>query len=92
MLLNTGRVLSQYNVGAPTRRTANTRWHDEDRLEIHPADAETRGIAGHLQRFWEPRMRRQIVAHAEHGGEGLSEIVREAIEANRDTLAPSRGF
>jgi formate dehydrogenase major subunit len=44
LLLTTGRVLSQYNVGAQTRRTANTVWYDEDRLEIHPHDAETRGI------------------------------------------------
>ncbi|HEY0232003.1 MAG TPA: molybdopterin dinucleotide binding domain-containing protein, partial [Dokdonella sp.] len=39
-----GRILSQYNVGAQTRRTANNMWHDEDRLEIHPQDAEDRGI------------------------------------------------
>jgi formate dehydrogenase major subunit len=44
LLLTTGRVLSQYNVGAQTRRTENVRWHDEDRLEIHPLDAEARGI------------------------------------------------
>ena len=44
LILTTGRILSQYNVGAQTRRTANSMWHDEDRLEIHPADAETRGI------------------------------------------------
>jgi formate dehydrogenase major subunit len=44
LLLTTGRVLSQYNVGAQTRRTRNVVWHDEDRLEIHPDDAETRGI------------------------------------------------
>jgi len=44
LLLTTGRILSQYNVGAQTRRTANIRWHEEDRLEIHPADAENRGI------------------------------------------------
>ena len=44
LLLTTGRILSQYNVGAQTRRTANTRWHPEDVLEIHPADAEVRGI------------------------------------------------
>jgi len=44
LLLTTGRILSQYNVGAQTRRTANTVWHDEDRLEIHPHDAEQRGI------------------------------------------------
>ncbi|HTV90396.1 MAG TPA: formate dehydrogenase subunit alpha [Stellaceae bacterium] len=44
LLLTTGRILSQYNVGAQTRRTANTVWHEEDRLEIHPHDAEDRGI------------------------------------------------
>ena len=44
LLLTTGRILSQYNVGAQTRRTANTVWHGEDMLEIHPSDAETRGI------------------------------------------------
>ena len=44
LLLTTGRILSQYNVGAQTRRTANTVWYGEDLLEIHPSDAETRGI------------------------------------------------
>jgi formate dehydrogenase major subunit len=44
LILTTGRILSQYNVGAQTRRTANLRWHAEDRLEIHPQDAEDRGI------------------------------------------------
>jgi formate dehydrogenase major subunit len=44
LLLTTGRILSQYNVGAQTRRTENVAWHDEDRLEIHPHDAEQRGI------------------------------------------------
>ncbi|HUA77784.1 MAG TPA: formate dehydrogenase subunit alpha [Acetobacteraceae bacterium] len=44
LLLTTGRILSQYNVGAQTRRTANSLWHEEDRLEIHPHDAEERGI------------------------------------------------
>ncbi len=44
LLLTTGRILSQYNVGAQTRRTENVRWHGEDLLEIHPADAEERGI------------------------------------------------
>ncbi|HVG49855.1 MAG TPA: molybdopterin dinucleotide binding domain-containing protein, partial [Rubellimicrobium sp.] len=44
LLLTTGRILSQYNVGAQTRRTANTVWHDQDVLEIHPHDAEVRGI------------------------------------------------
>ena len=49
------------------------------------------GIAGHLQRFWDPRMRREIVAHVEHGGAGLSEIVREAIASHRDTLLAAAG-
>jgi formate dehydrogenase major subunit len=44
LLLTTGRILSQYNVGAQTRRTENVIWHDEDLLEIHPHDAEQRGI------------------------------------------------
>jgi formate dehydrogenase major subunit len=44
LLLTTGRILSQYNVGAQTRRTANVAWHPEDLLEIHPHDAEQRGI------------------------------------------------
>ncbi len=44
LLLTTGRILSQYNVGAQTRRTANVIWHSEDRIEIHPTDAEERGI------------------------------------------------
>jgi formate dehydrogenase major subunit len=44
LLLTTGRVLSQYNVGAQTRRTDNVAWHAEDRLEIHPFDAEHRGL------------------------------------------------
>jgi formate dehydrogenase major subunit len=44
LILTTGRILSQYNVGAQTRRTANSLWHAEDVLEIHPFDAENRGI------------------------------------------------
>ncbi|MGI9134595.1 MAG: molybdopterin oxidoreductase family protein, partial [Rhodoferax sp.] len=44
LLLTTGRILSQYNVGAQTRRTENVQWHDHDRLEIHPHDAQERGV------------------------------------------------
>ena len=44
LLLTTGRILSQYNVGAQTRRTENNVWYAEDTLEIHPHDAETRGV------------------------------------------------
>jgi len=45
LLLTTGRILSQYNVGAQTRRTRNVVWHSEDRIDLHPHDAENRGIA-----------------------------------------------
>ena len=45
LLLTTGRILSQYNVGAQTRRTANSDWHDKDLLEVHPHDAQDRGIS-----------------------------------------------
>jgi formate dehydrogenase major subunit len=45
LILTTGRILSQYNVGAQTRRTENVTWHPEDLLEIHPYDAEDRGVA-----------------------------------------------
>lgn len=44
LILTTGRILSQYNVGAQSRRTHNKAWHDEDRIEVHPHDAEERGI------------------------------------------------
>jgi formate dehydrogenase major subunit len=44
LLLTTGRILSQYNVGAQTRRTENSTWHEEDLLEIHSHDAQERGI------------------------------------------------
>ncbi len=44
LILTTGRILSQYNVGAQTRRTENVIWHPEDLLEIHPFDAEERGV------------------------------------------------
>jgi formate dehydrogenase major subunit len=45
LLLTTGRILTQYNVGAQTRRTKNVTWHGEDVLEIHPHDAEVRGVS-----------------------------------------------
>ena len=44
LLLTTGRILSQYNVGAQTRRTENNLWWEEDVLEIHPSDAEAQGV------------------------------------------------
>jgi len=72
LLLTTGRILSQYNVGAQTRRTENLKWHEEDVLEIHPHDAEQRGITdgdwvGLKSRAGETVMRARIVDRVEPG-------------------------
>lgn len=37
------------------------------------------GIASHMRRFWEPRMRRRVAAHLDSGGEGLSELARAGV-------------
>ncbi|QXP83938.1 formate dehydrogenase subunit delta [Methylococcus sp. ANG] len=42
------------------------------------------GVVDHLHKFWEPRMRRQIIAHLQAGGEGLSALAREAVTVLRD--------
>ena len=72
LILTTGRVLSQYNVGAQTRRTDNVVWHHEDRLEIHPHDAEDRGIAdrdwvGIMSRSGETVLRALITERVQPG-------------------------
>ena len=72
LILTTGRILSQYNVGAQTRRTANVAWHAEDRLEIHPVDAEDRGIAdgdwvGIASRAGETVLRATVTARVQPG-------------------------
>jgi len=38
-------------------------------------------VAGHLKRFWDPRMRRQIIAHAATGGQGLSDLALDAVKS-----------
>ena len=72
LILTTGRILSQYNVGAQTRRTANVTWHDEDRIEIHPHDAEERGIreddwVGVQSRAGETVLRARVTARVQPG-------------------------
>jgi formate dehydrogenase subunit delta len=49
------------------------------------------GIQNHLQRYWVPRMRVQIRAYAEGGGEGLAEPVKEAILRLSTPAAPGTG-
>jgi len=72
LILTTGRILSQYNVGAQTRRTENVRWHAEDRLEIHPHDADERGIkdgewVGIHSRAGETVLRAQVTERMQPG-------------------------
>jgi formate dehydrogenase major subunit len=72
LILTTGRILSQYNVGAQTRRTENVHWHEEDRLEIHPDDAEQRGIvdgdwAGVASRAGETVLRARVTERVQPG-------------------------
>jgi formate dehydrogenase major subunit len=72
LLLTTGRILTQYNVGAQTRRTPNVMWHDEDRLEIHPHDADVRGVlegdwVGIASRAGETVLRAQITDRVQPG-------------------------
>ncbi len=72
LILTTGRILSQYNVGAQTRRTHNVDWHEEDRLEIHPHDAEERGIregdwVGIVSRAGETTQRATITERVQPG-------------------------
>lgn len=44
-------------------------------------DKAVPGITEHLKKFWEPRMRRAIIAHLDAGGDGLAPEVRAAVEA-----------
>lgn len=72
LLLTTGRILSQYNVGAQTRRTENQAWHNEDILEIHPVDAEDRGVkdgdwVGITSRAGETVMRAKVSERMQSG-------------------------
>ncbi len=72
LILTTGRILSQYNVGAQTRRTANNTWHHEDRIEVHPHDAEERGIkeddwVGISSRAGETVLRARITTRVQPG-------------------------
>jgi len=69
LLLTTGRILSQYNVGAQTRRTENVRWHAADVLEIHPHDAEQRGI----------RAGDRVVVASRKGETTLSVVLTERV-------------
>jgi formate dehydrogenase subunit delta len=59
-------------------------------FEVEPDKANAaRSVANHLKNFWEPRMRRQILAYVEEQkGEGLSELVLTALRTYREELTP----
>lgn len=62
-----------------------------DFFEAMPDRAEAlEGIATHIRKFWEPRMRRQFLEILDAGGEGVKDIVREAVLAHRENLSPAR--
>ncbi len=51
------------------------------------------GVAQHLKKFWDPRMRRELLAWVDqHAGEGLKPLVQAAIAANRASLQPRDGL
>jgi formate dehydrogenase subunit delta len=55
-------------------------------------DLAVSGIADHIAKFWDPRMRSQIFAHLAQGGEGLNPNVKEALErlAAQQSVAASQ--
>jgi len=58
------------------------------RFFAHEGDAQAAAsVAAHLKKFWDPRMRKAIVAHLDQGGNGLDPPVRRAVEDLRGTLA-----
>jgi formate dehydrogenase subunit delta len=48
-------------------------------------DQEVAGVADHIHKFWDPRMRKGIYAHLDAGGAGLDPNVLEALETLRKT-------
>lgn len=55
----------------------------------YPHDEAVAGVANHLQKFWEPRMRRQLNDYLANGGSGLHELVREAAKSVKSEAKPS---
>lgn len=59
-------------------------------FQAMPDSAQARHeVAQHLRKFWEPRMRRALLAHVDDGGDGLSPLVREAVVEHRGSLQPA---
>lgn len=59
-----------------------------DFFEAMPDPDEAReGVATHIRKFWEPRMRREFLAALDAGAPGLNAFVREAVQRHRASLA-----
>lgn len=55
-------------------------------------DEALQGVATHIRKFWDPRMRKQLLECMDQGtAEGLSDIVRSALTAHRAALQPKQG-
>jgi len=52
-------------------------------------DVRLAGVAGHLKRFWDPRMRRQLLRYVDEGGAGLGDVALEAIRKHRTDITPA---
>ena len=77
-------------MGAQTRRTANVVWHEEigKFFQSQRKDEVVPGIASHIKKFWDPRMRNAVFAHIEQGGDGLDPLVKEALLHLRENKEP----
>ena len=58
-------------------------------FQAMPDRAEAlQGVATHIRKFWDPRMRRELLAYLDqHAGEGLSEVVLSSLREHRSTLS-----
>jgi formate dehydrogenase subunit delta len=57
-----------------------------------PQEEAATEVATHLERFWEPRMRKAIQTHLDAGGEGLSPIAKRAVELSKARDAVRQGL
>lgn len=59
-------------------------------FETMPQDESAQGVAKHINDFWEPRMRRQLFAILDEGGDGLNPLVLQAAPAIRRPAPPEK--
>jgi formate dehydrogenase subunit delta len=60
-------------------------------FQLQGRDKAVPGIAEHIRKFWDPRMRAAILAHVDAGGAGLDPSVRDAIATLKAASAKSPG-